>query len=67
VEEHIEPEEITVSEAEERVRRAVDYLEEEINRIDGTPGKRDEERRKHLASTLMTSLAEKYRIVPTTM
>ena len=62
--EHKEPEEISVSEAEKRVQRAVDYLEEQINRIDETPGKRNKQRRKHLASIFMTLLAEKFRIIP---
>lgn len=55
---------LSIEEAERRVQYAVDYLEGEINRIDGTPGKRDVERRKQLASILMTSLAEKYSISP---
>lgn len=64
MEEHREPEEMTVSEAEKRVEKAVNYLEEQINRIDETPGKRNNARRRKLSSTVMTSLAEKYRILP---
>ena len=40
MDEHLEHEEISISEAEKRVEKAVDYLEEQINRIDETPRKR---------------------------
>lgn len=55
---------LTVSEAEQRVWKAVDELEEVINQVDNTPGKRDKTRRAELASTLMSFLAERYGIVP---
>jgi len=55
---------LTVSEAERRVWKAVDELEEVINQVDNTPGKRDKTRRADLASTLMSFLAERYGIVP---
>lgn len=57
---------LSVTEAEERVLKAVDELEEVINKVDGTPGKRDKARRAELASTLMSFLATRYGIVPPT-
>ncbi len=57
---------LTVSEAEQRVWRAVDELEEVINHFNHTPGKRDEARRADLASMLMSLLAERFGIVPPT-
>jgi len=53
-----------VAKAVERVERATDELEELLNRHDGTPGKKDKQRRAELASTLMSLLAEWYEIVP---
>lgn len=55
---------LSVKQAKKRVRKAVQYLEKEINRIDGTPGKRDKARHKRLSATLMTALAEENTIVP---
>lgn len=59
-----ENEMLSLEEAEKRVLKAVDELEEVINKIDGTPGKKDEARRADLASTLMSLLAEKYGFAP---
>jgi hypothetical protein len=64
VDEHLEREEMSISEAEKIVEKAVDYLEEQIDRIDETPGRRNKTRRKYLTAIFMTLLAEKYRIVP---
>ena len=55
---------LPLKEAEQRVWKAVDELEEAINRVDGTSGKRDEARRAEIASTLMSFLAKRYGIVP---
>jgi hypothetical protein len=55
---------LLLEEVEQRVWKAVDELEEVINKVDGTPGKRDKTRREKLASSLMSLLAEKYGIVP---
>ena len=57
---------LSISEAEWRVWKAVDELEEIINQVDNTPGKRDEARRTELASMLMSFLAKRYAIVPPT-
>lgn len=57
---------LPLSEAEEQVNRAVDYLEEEINRIDGTPGKWDRERHEYLSSLFMSILAEEKGVAPPT-
>ena len=54
---------LTPSEAEQRVWKAVDELEEVINQVDNTPGKRDEARRAELASMLMSFLAKRYGII----
>lgn len=51
---------LSVEDFDQRVERAVDELEQAINRIDGTPGKRDEKRRAALASVMASLLAEKY-------
>ena len=58
---------LTVSEAEQRVWKAVDELEEVINQVDNTPGKRDVARRADLASMLMSFLAKRYGIIPPTI
>ena len=55
---------LIASEAEQRVWKAVDELEEVINKVDNTPGKQDKRRRANLASTLMSLLAETYGIIP---
>ena len=57
---------LSVKEAEQRVWKAVDELEEVINSVDGTPGKRNKARRVELASSLMSLLAKKFGIVPPT-
>ncbi len=57
---------LSVKEAEERVLKAVDELEEVINRANGTPRKRDKIRRADLTSHLMSLLAECYGIAPPT-
>jgi hypothetical protein len=53
---------LSVSEAEQRVWKAVDELEEAINLLNKTPGKKDEARRADLASLLMSILARKFGI-----
>lgn len=51
---------LPLSEAVERTRRAVDYLEGQINRIDKKPWKHDKERRTNLSTLFMELLAEEY-------
>lgn len=55
---------LSIGAAEKQIWRAVDELEEAINTFNNTPGMRDEKRRKDLASTLMSLLAQKYGITP---
>ena len=62
MDEHLDREEMSNSEAETRVKRAVDYLEEQINRIDETPEKKNKARRKDLASIFMTLIEEMNRL-----
>jgi hypothetical protein len=57
---------LPLSEAEARTGRAVDYLEEQINRINGTSGRRDQERNEYLSSLFISLLAEEYGILPPT-
>lgn len=51
---------MTIEEANERVRRGVDELEEILNQFNNTPGLRDEVRRADLSSLLMSFIMDTY-------
>ncbi len=58
---------LSFSEAVGRAQKAVNFLEEEINRVDETLGKRDEERHTYLTSLFMSFMWEQYGIAPSSI
>ena len=58
---------ITASEAEKRVWKVVDMIEQIMNREDRPPSEQEDTWREGLASTIFSLFAEEYNIVPDTV